>query len=129
RLHFSFKGPSGSCWGLRNFRIASHKTGVVPCRKLGKAFTVTIYFVETESAEQEYFSAQLSAHDVRFVAQLDEVGEDAEVISLFINSRVTSEFLAAHPRLRFIATRSTAVDHLDMPACHERKVAVANVAD
>jgi len=90
---------------------------------------VIIYFVETEPAEQEYFSSQLAAHDVRFVSQLDEVGEDAEVLSLFINSRVTSEFLAAHPQLRFIATRSTAVDHLDMPACRERKLLVANVPD
>ncbi|MEP6667663.1 MAG: NAD(P)-dependent oxidoreductase [Chthoniobacter sp.] len=88
-----------------------------------------IYFVETESAEEEYFAGQLAAHNVRFVAQLDEVGEDVEVLSVFINFRVTSEFLAAHPRLRFIATRSTAIDHLDLPTCRERQIAVANVND
>ena len=88
-----------------------------------------IYFVETESAEQGYYAERLSAHEVRFVSQLDEVGEDAEMLSLFINSRVTVEFLAAHPRLRFIATRSTAVDHLDLPGCRERQITVANVAD
>jgi D-lactate dehydrogenase len=92
-------------------------------------FTVIIYFVETESAEQEYFSENLPGHDVHFVAQLDEVEADVEVLSIFINSRVTSDFFAAHPRLRFIATRSTAVDHLDMPACRERKIGVANVND
>jgi D-lactate dehydrogenase len=52
-----------------------------------------------------------------------------EILSLFINSRVTSEFLAAHPRLCLIATRSTATDHLDLPSCREHKVAIANVAD
>jgi D-lactate dehydrogenase len=91
--------------------------------------TVIIYFVETESAEQEYFAEHLAMHDLRFVGQLDEVGEDVEVLSVFINVRVTAEFLAAHPRVRFIATRSTAVDHLDLEACRERKIAVANVAD
>ncbi len=100
-----------------------------PAARHANPTIVIIYFVETESADQEYFSERLSAHEVRFVSQLDEVGEDAEVLSLFINSRVTSEFLAAHPRLRFIATRSTATDHLDLPACRERHITVANVAD
>jgi D-lactate dehydrogenase len=90
---------------------------------------VIIYIVETESAEQDYFSARLREHDLRFVSQLDEVDADAEVLSVFINSRITAKFLEAHPKLRFIATRSTAVDHLDLPACRERKVTVANVAD
>ena len=88
-----------------------------------------IYFVETESEEQEFFAERLGVHDLRFVSQLEEVGEDAEVISIFINSRITTEFLAAHPQLRFIATRSTALDHIDLPACGERKVAIANVSD
>lgn len=90
---------------------------------------VIIYFVETESAEQEYFADRLQEHDLRFVSQLDEVGEDAEVLSVFINSRITAKFLETHSKLRFIATRSTATDHLDLPACRERKVTVANVAD
>jgi len=90
---------------------------------------VIIYFVETESAEQEFYSGRLAAHDLRFVAYLEEVGEDAEVLSVFINTRINAGFLAAHPRLRLIATRSTAVDHLDLPACRERNVSVANVND
>jgi len=113
----------------RKFRIASDKPGVVPCPTSLEYFIVIIYFVETESAEQEYFAARLQEHDVRFVPHLDEVGEDAEVLSLFINSRVNGQFLEAHPQLRFIATRSTAIDHLDLPACREHKVAVANVND
>ena len=88
-----------------------------------------IYFVETEFAEEEFFSEQLGKHDLRFVSQLDEVGDDAEVVSVFINTRIRADFLDAHPRLRFIATRSTAVDHLDLPACRERNIAVANVND
>lgn len=88
-----------------------------------------IYFVETESAEQEFYSERLEEHDLRFVSYLDDVAEDAEVLSIFINTRINADFLAAHPQLRLIATRSTAVDHLDLPACRERRIAVANVAD
>ncbi len=93
------------------------------------SFLVIIYFVETESAEQEFFAERLAAHELRFVSQLDEVGEDAELLSVFINARVTADFLAGHPRLRCIVTRSTAIDHLDLPACRERHVTVANVVD
>ncbi|HSI12087.1 MAG TPA: NAD(P)-dependent oxidoreductase [Chthoniobacter sp.] len=88
-----------------------------------------LYFVETESAEQEYYSARLQEHDVRFVPQIDEVGEDAEAMCIFINSRITGKFLETHPKLRFISTRSTAIDHLDLPACRERQVTVSNVND
>ena len=85
------------------------------------------YFVETEPEEQEFYTRSLPAHDLRFVATLAEVGDDAEILSPFINAKVTAEFLAAHPRLRFIATRSTATDHLDLPACRAHGVIVAHV--
>jgi D-lactate dehydrogenase len=94
-----------------------------------KAFIVIIYFVETESAEQEFFTSRLQEHDLRFVPDLGEVGDDDEVLSIFINSRITAKFLETHSKLRLIATRSTAIDHLDLPACRERNVTVANVAD
>lgn len=86
-----------------------------------------IYFLETESAEQEYFARELAAHDVRFVGDAGQVGEDAEIISTFLYSTITPEFLTEHPHLRLICTRSTAIDHLPMGACRERGVSVANV--
>ena len=92
-------------------------------------FAVIIYFLETETTEQEFFSAQLTDHDVRFVGDLEEVREDVEVLSVFINTKVGPEFLTAHPGLRFIATRSTALDHLDLWACRERSVVVSYVPD
>jgi D-lactate dehydrogenase len=90
---------------------------------------VIIYFVETESTEEEFFSEHLGAHDLRFVSHLDEVEADVEVLSIFINSQIDADFLKAHPQLRLIATRSTAVDHLDIPACRAGQVAVTNVPD
>ena len=88
---------------------------------------VIIYLTETEPAEQEFYAAALTAHDARFVATLAEVGDDAEILAPFINSKIDADFLAAHPRLRGIATRSTATDHLDLPACQAHGVVVAHV--
>ena len=88
---------------------------------------VIIYFTEAESAEDDYFAEHLEEHDLRHAAQLDEVGDDVEVLSTFINSKIDAPFLDAHPRLKLIATRSQAVDHIDLEACQARGVRVANV--
>ncbi len=52
---------------------------------------------------------------------------DAEVISVFIHSPVSPEVLAALPRLRFIAARSTGFDNIDLETCHARGITVSNV--
>lgn len=114
--------------GARKLRVAFRKRRVVSSRQpMDIASAVIIYFVETESSEQEFFAGRLARHDVRFAAQLDEVGADAEIVSTFLHSQVTAEFLRAHPRLRLIATRSTSTDQIDADACHAAGVAVMNV--
>jgi len=105
----------------RKSRVAFCDRPVIPVR------TVIIYFVETEPGEQEFYTHGLLGHDVRFVPTLAEIGDDAEVLAPFINAKVAGDFLAAHPRLRLIATRSTATDHVDLPACQAHGVAVAHV--
>jgi D-lactate dehydrogenase len=89
---------------------------------------VIIYFVEAERAEEDFFASHLEEHDLRHAAQLDEVGDDAEIVCIFINNRIDSGFLDAHPRLRLVATRSQAVDHIDLEACRAHGVSVANVS-
>jgi D-lactate dehydrogenase len=86
-----------------------------------------LYFTETEPFEQEYLSQQFPEHDVRFVAKIEDVPEDAEVLSGFIYSSVGPEFLDAHPALRLVTTRSTGADHLDVAACRARGVTVCHV--
>jgi D-lactate dehydrogenase len=51
----------------------------------------------------------------------------AEILSTFIYSPVTAALLANLPRVRFIATRSTGFDHIDLKACAKHKILVANV--
>jgi D-lactate dehydrogenase len=88
---------------------------------------VKIHFVETEPSEQEFFTDAFADREVSFVSKLEDVEADAEIVSVFINSRVGSEFLDAHPRLKLLTTRSTSTDHLDLTALQARGVTVSRV--
>jgi D-lactate dehydrogenase len=52
---------------------------------------------------------------------------DFEAISVFVDSNVTKAVLDKLPILKFIATRSTGFDHIDMAACKERGIQVSSV--
>lgn len=52
---------------------------------------------------------------------------DVEVLCPLIYSTIDAEVLKHLPKLRFVATRSTGFDHIDLSACKARNVAVANV--
>ena len=64
---------------------------------------------------------------MHFVNKPGRVGAAAEIVSVFIHTAVDRAFLDAHPALRLIVTRSTGTEHLDLAACRERGIAVANV--
>ena len=53
--------------------------------------------------------------------------KNSEIISVFVNSRLTKEILAKFPKLKLIAARSTGFDHIDMDYCRKKKIAVCNV--
>ncbi len=84
-------------------------------------------FVETEPDERVYFEESFTLHEVSFEPDLESVPPEAEVVSVFVNSRVDEAFLRAHPALKLITTRSSAHDHISLAACHKRKVAVVNI--
>ncbi|PZR75455.1 MAG: hydroxyacid dehydrogenase [Chthoniobacterales bacterium] len=88
---------------------------------------MNICFTETETESQEFLARHLSDHKLSFVSDLESVPPEVEVLSIFINTRIDRALLAAHPRLRFIATRSTGLDHIDLEACAERQVTVSFV--
>jgi len=50
-----------------------------------------------------------------------------EILSVFINSKITSDALDALPALKLIATRSTGYDHIDTEYCRARGVTISNV--
>jgi len=91
-----------------------------------------IAIFELEPWEREIFERLEKDHDVVLEAgQLDVNAarnhRDADIISAFIYSDCSSDVLDIFEDLKFIATRSTGVDHIDMDWCHENDVAVANV--
>ena len=53
--------------------------------------------------------------------------KDYEILSIFVNSRITKEVLEQFPKLQLITTRSTGYDHIDLDACKERGIVVTNV--
>src|SRR3989344_253806 len=55
--------------------------------------------------------------------------KDAEIISTFIYSSVSRAKLNKLPNLKFITTRSTGYDHIDLSATAEKKIAVSNVPE
>ncbi|MCR4402547.1 MAG: hydroxyacid dehydrogenase [Firmicutes bacterium] len=91
-----------------------------------------VAFFEVEKWEKDRFRARLrDVEPVFFADTVQEVDrgsiEDVEGICVFIYSSLTREVIAALPRLRLIATRSTGFDHIDLEACKKRSVTVTNV--
>lgn len=91
-----------------------------------------IAFFEVEDWQKEYISSRLKNQDVDFFSEPlspgnMSVAEDCEVISTFIYSNVNQDIIAKLPKLKFIATRSTGFDHINVGAAKEKKITVSNV--
>lgn len=89
---------------------------------------------ETASWERRYLQRALSPHRVAVQLVADpltdatlRLASGAEILSVFIYSKLTARLLRRLPRLRFVATRSTGFDHIDLTACRRRRIAVSNV--
>lgn len=63
-----------------------------------------------------------------FVESLpDELLENTNIISVFINSVVNKKVIDKFKNLRIISTRSTGYDHISVHTCQYRNIAVVNV--
>jgi hypothetical protein len=51
-----------------------------------------IDFTETEQPERDFFKAALAEHDLRFLTGIREVEADAEILCIFITSRIDAAF-------------------------------------
>jgi D-lactate dehydrogenase len=88
---------------------------------------VILYFVATEPDEQPYYVDALPDDDVRFVCSLADVEPDADALCIFIDSTIDDGFLSVHPNLRFITTRTSGFEHVNVEACRARNVVVSYV--
>lgn len=57
----------------------------------------------------------------------DELKQSAQILSVFINSECGADELENWPELKFISTRSTGYDHIDLEYCTQQKIPVSNV--
>jgi D-lactate dehydrogenase len=90
-----------------------------------------VAFFEVKDWEHAYLAERLPHDTTHFeggTLSISGTGlRGAEALSVFIHSQVTSEILEALPNLKFIATRSTGFDHIDLDACLKRGLVVSNV--
>ena len=82
-----------------------------------------ITFFEVPKHEQESLQLLLQDHEVIFTEdKLDKdnlsIAQDSEIVSVFINSVLDQEVLSKLPKLKYIATRSTGYDHIDINFAH-----------
>jgi D-lactate dehydrogenase len=93
----------------------------------------SIVFFETTRTEEKYLRKVLGKKYVVafFDAPIQDVAASeyahADVLSVFIYSRVTAAVIAQMPQLALIVTRSTGFNHIDTDAAATRGIPVANV--
>ncbi|MCL6096600.1 MAG: NAD(P)-binding domain-containing protein [Patescibacteria group bacterium] len=91
-----------------------------------------IVFFEVENWEEDYVKNGLLGLDTVITSEkLDAATiskyQDTEIISCFIYSTLTYDILGKLPNLKFIATRSTGFDHIDLSYCKKKNILVANI--
>jgi len=90
-----------------------------------------IAFVDLDSEEKEYFKKHLKRHELVFVRDLEKRNlkklSSVEILICFVDEKVDSEIIDSLPSLRFIATRSTGYNHIDVGYAKEKKISVSNV--
>ena len=94
---------------------------------------MSIYFFETNDAEQAYLTERLPGETLHFregplttAAQAREIS-DAKIVSPFVHSRLSADVIESLPDLKMIATRSTGFDHINAPDAASRGIPVCNV--
>ena len=95
-----------------------------------------IQFFSIKPWEKEYIEAKLketglSLETEYFDDHLDKdhlpANKNAEIVSVFIGSQVDKAVIDAFPNLKFLTTRSTGYDHIDVSAAKEKNIPVAYV--
>ncbi len=91
-----------------------------------------IAFFEVEPWEVDYLKPRVDNFDVSFSEEklgthnLKKLSR-IDVLSPFIYSSVDKKTIQSLKSLKYIATRSTGFDHIDVKACQQRNILVSNV--
>ncbi|MBI2038303.1 MAG: hydroxyacid dehydrogenase [Candidatus Nealsonbacteria bacterium] len=91
-----------------------------------------IVFLGTEQWEEDYLKPQLKGFDLRFAdgkinQEVLKQMSDADVLSPFIYSVLDKKTISALKSLKYITTRSTGFDHINLAFCAKNNILVSNV--
>lgn len=85
-----------------------------------------------EPWEQEYLKAKLPEYEWIFYTgsmqdNPDARDAEAEILSVFVQSHIGAAELDRFPKVKFIATRSTGFDHIELAETTKRGIVISNV--
>lgn len=91
-----------------------------------------IAFFGLEKVDQDYFSKSFDGvESVFFEDNLDENNieniKDVEILCIFVDSEVNKDVIDALPNLKFIATRATGFNNIDIEYAKSKGIKVSNV--
>jgi D-lactate dehydrogenase len=92
-------------------------------------FSMRIAFYEVREDEISYFKENLKDFELFFFKEpINENNVlDVDIISVFSDSRINRNLLEKLKNLKFICTRTTGYDHIDLEECKKRGIVVSNV--
>jgi len=90
-----------------------------------------VAFFEMQGWEKALMKKGLKGHSLSFFGETltsenAKKASNADVVSVFVNSKVDGKALKQLKKVKLIATRSTGFDHIDLRVCKRRKIAVYN---
>ena len=91
-----------------------------------------IAFFEATDLERKYFRKAFPKVSIDFFDEplnkdTMQKAKSANIVSVFIYSKIDKNVIKSIPRLKMIATRSTGFDHIDIKESKRKKIIVANV--
>jgi len=92
-----------------------------------------IHYFSGESWEEAFVNSKLTGQEIIFhegplSAEPELTDASAEVLCVFIDSKIGEAELSRFPGVKLIATRSTGFDHIDLAAAKAHGVTVVTVA-
>jgi D-lactate dehydrogenase len=92
-----------------------------------------IVFFEINQKEKKYIRRRFDKNwnliftEEQLTASTKGLAADADIISVFIYSKVDKDIIESSPKLKLIAARSTGFNHIDIKCAKEKGIAVCNV--
>ena len=72
-------------------------------------------------------NVEISFYDEKLDENTVDRAKDAEIVCVFINSIISKNIIDKLPNLKFIATRSTGFEHIDLAYCAQKGIQVSYV--